>query len=136
MYFLLWFHIKVDHEIESYNFFTKVWEPSPSRPQEVQEQILESSGIFLFYLFIRILSNKIINSPFIICVDAEIDVTNDENKKLITEDYLGLTDGEDIDVLDYSVVPSLDTSLKIKEAAEKIYFIPERSPGMCMLYTQ
>jgi len=49
---------------------------------------------------------------------------------------LGLTDGEDVDVLDYSLVPSLDTSKKIKEAAEKIYFIPEGSPGMCMCYTQ
>jgi len=48
---------------------------------------------------------------------------------------LGLTDGEDVDVLDYSLVPSLDTSTKIKEAAEKIYFIPDGSPGS-FYYTQ
>lgn len=57
-------------------------------------------------------------------------VPNEENQKLVTEDYLGLTDGEDIDVLDYSLVPSLDTSIKIKEAADKMYFIPEGSQGI------
>lgn len=38
--------MKVDHEIESYNFFTKVWDP-PSKTREIQEQSVESSGIFL-----------------------------------------------------------------------------------------
>lgn len=44
--------MKVDHEIESYNFFTKVWDP-PSKPGEIHEKSAESSGkclnLFLFY---------------------------------------------------------------------------------------
>ncbi|KAE9526974.1 hypothetical protein AGLY_013622 [Aphis glycines] len=91
---------EVDHEIESYNFFTKVWDP-PTRT-ETHEKSAESS-------------------------DAEVGFSNEENKKLVTEDYLGLTDGEDVDVLDHSLVPFLNTSIKIKEAAEKIYFIPDGS---------
>lgn len=63
-------------------------------------------------------------------IDAEIGVQNDENKKLVTEDYLGLADGEDIDVVDLNIVPFMDTSIKIKEAAEKIYFVPDGSQGM------
>jgi len=42
---------------------------------------------------------------------------------------LGLIDGEDVDALDHSLVPFLNTSIKIKEAAEKIYFIPDGSQG-------
>jgi len=46
--------MKVDHEIESYNFFTKVWDP-PSKPDEIHEKLTESSGkclnLFSFYLF-------------------------------------------------------------------------------------
>lgn len=56
--------------------------------------------------------------------------SNEENKKLVTEDYLGLTDGEDIDVVDYSLVPFMDTSINIKKAAEKIYFTPNGSQGI------
>lgn len=63
-------------------------------------------------------------------LDAEVGVTNEENQKLVTEDYLGLTDGEDVDVIDYSLVPFLDTSIKIKEAADKIYFVPNGSYGI------
>jgi len=66
---------------------------------------------------------------FIICIDAEVGFSNEDDKKLVTEDYLGLTDGEDADVLDHSLVPFLNTSIKIKEAAEKIYFIPDGSQG-------
>lgn len=66
-------------------------------------------------------------------IDAEIGVQTDENKKLVTEDYLGLVDGEDIDVIDLNTVPFLDTSIKIKEAAEKIYFVPDGSQGMFYL---
>lgn len=67
---------------------------------------------------------------FYYLIDAEIGVQNDENKKLVTEDYLGLADGEDIDVVDLNIVPFMDTSIKIKEAAEKIYFVPDGSQGM------
>lgn len=66
---------------------------------------------------------------FIIYIDAEVGFSNEEDKKLVTEDYLGLTDGDDVDVLDHSLVPFLNTSIKIKEAAENIYFIPDGSPG-------
>jgi len=66
----------------------------------------------------------------LISIDAEIGFPNEENIKLVTEDYLGLTDGEDLNVLDYSLVPFLNTSIKIKEAAEKIYFIPDGSQGI------
>lgn len=65
-----------------------------------------------------------------ISIEVEIGVSNEENKKLVTEDYLGLTDGEDIDVIDQYLVPFLDTSINIKEAADKIYFIPDGSPGI------
>lgn len=67
---------------------------------------------------------------FINYIDAEVGVPNEENKKLVTEDYLGLTDGEDVDVIDHSLVPFLDTSIKIKEAAEKVYFVPDGSQGI------
>lgn len=63
-------------------------------------------------------------------IDAEIGVHNDENKKLVTEDYLGLTDGEDLDVIDFNILPFLDTSIKIKEASEKMYFVPDGSQGI------
>lgn len=58
-------------------------------------------------------------------------VSNEENKKLVTEDYLGLTDGDDLDVIDQYLIPFLDTSINIKKAADKIYFIPDGSPGIC-----
>lgn len=66
----------------------------------------------------------------ILYLDAEIGITNEENKKLVTEDYLGLTDGEDVDILDHSLIPFLDTSINIKKAAKKIYFVPDGSPGI------
>lgn len=63
----------------------------------------------------------------------EIGVSNEENKKLVTDDYLGLTGGEDIDIIEHYLVPFLDTSIKIKEAANKIFFIPDGSPGIYKL---
>lgn len=69
----------------------------------------------------------------VISIDAEVGVINEENKKLVTEDYLGLTDGEDVDVVDHSLVPFLDTFIKIKEAEKNIYFIPDGSPGICTI---
>lgn len=90
----------------------------------------DNNLIFLIYYYIsdeRFFFHYIY---YIYFIDAEVGVTNEENKKLVTEDYLGLTDGEDIDVIDYSLVPSLDTSIKIKEAAEKIYFVPDGSYGI------
>lgn len=41
--FFVYYLTKADHEIESYNFFTKVWDP-PTKTKEVQEQSAESSG--------------------------------------------------------------------------------------------
>jgi len=47
--YLLFYYIKVDHEIESYNFFTKVWDP-PTRT-ETHEKSAESSGNYLNYFY-------------------------------------------------------------------------------------
>lgn len=66
---------------------------------------------------------------FLNFTEPEISNPNEENKKLVTADYLGLTDGEDDEVLDYAILPFMDTSVNIKEAAKKIYFIPDGSPG-------
>ncbi|XP_050435842.1 coiled-coil and C2 domain-containing protein 2A isoform X2 [Adelges cooleyi] len=93
---------QLDSETESYDFFTKVWD-TPTTLQDVNNQSAE------------------------FC-EPEISNPNEENKKLVTADYLGLTDGEDDEVLDYAILPFMDTSVNIKEAAKKIYFIPDGSP--------
>jgi hypothetical protein len=63
---ILFYCIKVEHEIESYNFFTKVWDP-PSTTLEVQKQSAESSGIFLkklFFIRLLFMINSIIVNTF------------------------------------------------------------------------
>lgn len=69
---------------------------------------------------------------FYIVIEAEISHLNEENKKLVTADFLGLSDGEDIEILDHTILPSLDTSINMKKRAKEILFIPDGSPGLIL----
>ncbi|XP_050537512.1 coiled-coil and C2 domain-containing protein 2A isoform X2 [Daktulosphaira vitifoliae] len=90
-----------NHEEESYDFFTKVWDPPIIQEQQ--------------------------NQPNDSC-EVEISYPNEENKKLVTTDFLGLSDGEEIEVLDHKILPSMDTSINIKKATKELLFIPNGSP--------